>query len=199
MPNLIQYNWKRYKKKTHPLQEGIKSLFLAICSYHSSTSNLNILPLFLFLSTPVRKQDRVSKIKFAALGQNHLKKKNQESWFLLRLSQKRNLHGGASPAWWQGDRWNFFKITSISMSTWRLIQQLFSKYLGCSRHLLGTTEMAWKIPISRSWPFGRGDRQWTSKEIIWCQVSRDAMKKNKGVKAWKLEDTCSLEGKLWQT
>ena len=65
------------KKKTHPLQEGIKSLFLAICSYHSSTSNLNILPLFLFLSTPVRKQDRVSKIKFAALGQNHLKKKSR--------------------------------------------------------------------------------------------------------------------------
>lgn len=54
--------YKKQLETTSPVQEGIKSLFSAVCPYHSSvTCTLNILPFFLFLSTPVRMQDRASR------------------------------------------------------------------------------------------------------------------------------------------
>lgn len=84
-----------------PLQEGIQSLFLAVCPYHSSAAcNLNILSFFfLFLSSSVRKQGRASKESAQILVV--IKTcfvlfclRYRKSWFLLRGSPRKDTHTG---------------------------------------------------------------------------------------------------------
>ena len=133
------------------VRKGIKSLFLAVCPYHSSaTYNLNISPLFLFLSAPVRKLESVSKRKFADLGrdQNHFfffffwDFKNLDFCWETTMEEKPT-QGTKSGLVVEGQmkfifQGHFHLCVPREINS---IQQLFSKFLGCFRPLLGTGEM----------------------------------------------------------